>query len=286
MPEIKLIALDLDGTLLNSAKELTPRNRAALEAAVGAGIEIVPSTGRFYLGMPECIRSLPFVRYVISINGAEIYDVRAGRSLFSAAIPLAEALEVLSYLDTLPVIYDCYAGDWGYMTARMQERAEAYISYPPSLTMVKELRDPVPELKAYLREGKISPQKLQLFTRDIPFRDALLHELAERFPRLSITASLPNNLEINAPEAGKDRALLTLAARLGVLPEETMAFGDGLNDVDMLRASGVGVAMGNAHPEVKRAADRIAEDCDCDGVAKIIESMLREERGGSIWICQ
>ncbi len=286
MPETKLIALDLDGTLLNSAKELSLRNRAALEAAAEAGIEIVPATGRFYLGMPECIRSLPFVRFVISVNGAEIYDVRAGRSLCSAAIPLAEALEVLAYLDPLPVIYDCYAGGWGYMTAGMQERAEEYISYPPSLAMVRELRKPVPELKAYLREGNISPQKLQLFTRDVPFRDELLQRLAQRFPRLSITASLPNNLEINAPEAGKDRALLTLAAKLGIRREETMAFGDGLNDVDMLRAAGTGVAMENAHPAAKQAADRIAEDCDADGVAKIIEELLRKERGGSLWICQ
>ena len=96
MPEIKLIALDLDGTLLNSAKELSPRNRAALEAAAGAGIHIVPATGRFYRGMPECIRSLPFVRYVVSINGAEVYDTAAKTTLFSAVIPGAEALKVLT----------------------------------------------------------------------------------------------------------------------------------------------------------------------------------------------
>ncbi|MBR4702412.1 MAG: HAD family phosphatase [Oscillospiraceae bacterium] len=280
MPDCKLIALDLDGTLLNSAKELTPRSRAALEAAAGAGIHIVPATGRFYRGMPECIRSLPFVRYVISINGAEIYDTKEEKALYSAVIPLPEALEVLTYLDTLPVIYDCYALGWGYMTARMQEAAEEYISYPPSLSMVRELRDPVPELKAYLREKDISPQKLQLFTRDIPLRDKLLGDLAERFPHLVFTASLPNNLEINSREAGKDRALEVLAAQLGISMEETMAFGDGLNDVDMLRASGVGVAMGNAHPAVKQAADLIAEDCDCDGAAKIIETLLREGRGG------
>lgn len=282
MPEVKLIALDLDGTLLNSAKELSPGNRAALDAAAGAGIRIVPATGRFWRGMPEVIRKLPFVRYVITINGAEIYDADAGKPLFSAGIPCGEALAVLEYLDSLPVIYDCYAGGWGYMTARMQERAEEYISYEPSLRMVRELRSPVPELKAYLREGGIDPQKLQLFTRDIPLRDRLLEILAERFPRLEMTASLPNNLEINAREAGKGRALLALAARLGIAREETAAFGDGLNDLEMLRAAGIGVAMGNAHPRVLAAADRIAEDCDADGVGKMIRTLLSERRGGTL----
>lgn len=280
MPEIKLIALDLDGTLLNSAKELTSRSRAALEAAAEAGIQVVPATGRFYRGMPEVIRGLPFVRYCITTNGAEIYDVQAGRDLFTAAIPLEEALEVLDYLDGLPVIYDCYAGGWGYMTARMQAEAEAYIDYAPSLRMVRELREPVPELKAWLRENAVSPQKLQLFTRDIPLLDALLGSLAQRFPRLVFTASLPNNLECNAAEAGKDHALLLLAARLGIPREETVAFGDGLNDLAMLRAAGIGVAMQNARPEVLAAADRVSEDCDSDGVAKMIETLLREQQGG------
>ncbi|MBR1659427.1 MAG: HAD hydrolase family protein, partial [Oscillospiraceae bacterium] len=85
---MRLIALDLDGTLLNSAKELTPRNRAALEAAAAAGIEIVPSTGRFYLGIPEAVRALPFVRYAITINGAQVWDIRGERSLYASDVPL------------------------------------------------------------------------------------------------------------------------------------------------------------------------------------------------------
>ena len=76
MHKIRLIALDLDGTLLNSDKELTTENSEALEKAAEAGIEIVPATGRFYRGMPKVIRDLPYVNYVITVNGALVYDIR------------------------------------------------------------------------------------------------------------------------------------------------------------------------------------------------------------------
>lgn len=76
MEPVKLLALDLDGTLLNSQKELTLRTRDALYAAAGAGVEIVPTTGRFFTGMPEVIQKLPFLHFAITINGAQVYDIR------------------------------------------------------------------------------------------------------------------------------------------------------------------------------------------------------------------
>lgn len=274
--DVRIIALDLDGTLLNSEKTLTPRNRAALSAASDEGIEIVPATGRFYRGMPEVIRALPFVRYVITINGAQVFDVQTGESIYSADIPTEEAVAFYEYLDTLPVIYDAYVDGWGYMTDAMQQRVEDYGMLPFQITMMRELRSPVPELKAYLREGARRPQKMQLFVRDVSYRDALLRELTERYPQFAVSTSLPNNIEVNSFDADKGRALLALADKLGVDRAQTMAFGDGLNDLTMLRAAGVGVAMENGHPDVKAAAERIAPGCDNDGVAKVIEQLLSD----------
>ena len=113
---IRLIALDLDGTLLDSEKRLSAANRAALERAVSMGIEVVPATGRFYDGMPEVIRELPFVRYVITVNGAQVFEVKTRKNIYSADIELSEAIPFYEKLDTLPVIYDCYMDGWGYMT--------------------------------------------------------------------------------------------------------------------------------------------------------------------------
>ena len=282
MSEIKLIALDLDGTLLDSEKRLPPRNRRALERAAAAGIEIVPATGRFFRGIPEEVRSLPFLHYSLTINGAEVWDIRADRSVYSSDIPLDLALEVFEYLDSLPVIYDCYQDGWGWITESMRDRAEDYIDYAPSLDMLRRLRSPVPELKRWLRERGKGVQKLQLFTRDRAFRDGLLQSLPPRFPELSFTDSLPNNLEINSAAANKGDALLALGCYLGLGAEQLMAFGDGLNDRTMLLAAGIGVAMGNAHPELLRLADRVTDDCDHDGVAAAIEKELPELFTGGI----
>ena len=273
---IALIALDLDGTLLNERKELSSRNRAALEAASAAGIEIVPSTGRFYRGIPQVIRELPFIRRAITVNGAHVVDLQSEETVYSAEIPRDDAVAFMEYLDSLPVIYDCYVDGWGYITAQMQEHAEVYIDYAPSLQMVRTLRSPVPELKAFLRGQEKGVQKMQLFTRDIPFRDSLIPVLTKNYPELSITSSLPNNIEINCAGADKGRALLALADHLGISQQQTMAFGDGTNDLSMLLAAGCSVAMGNAHPSVKAAADLVTADNDSDGVALVIERLLRE----------
>ena len=87
MPDYKLIALDLDDTLFNSNKELTPRTRRALEKAAARGIEIVPTTGRVFSALPENIKELPFVRYIISVNGAQVMDRTDGAVLYRAEIP-------------------------------------------------------------------------------------------------------------------------------------------------------------------------------------------------------
>ena len=100
MPDYKLIALDLDGTLLNSDKHLSAENADALQLAADSGAQIVPTTGRFFGGMPQVIRELPYLRYAITVNGAQVQDIRTGRSIYRAEIPLPRALAIMEYLDT------------------------------------------------------------------------------------------------------------------------------------------------------------------------------------------
>lgn len=279
---IRLMAFDLDGTLLNSDKELTPRTRAALTAAAERGVEIVPASGRIFIGMPEAVRALPFLRYAIAVNGGQLIDAATGEALYSADVPTEDAVALYAYLDTLPVIYDCYIDGWGYMTASMQAEAERYVANVHILKMVRELRTPVPELKAFLIEGARRPHKLQLFTRDAALRGELLRTLPERFPNFAVSSSLPFNIEFNSTDAQKGLAMLDLARRLGLDAAQTAAFGDGLNDLSMLRAAGIGVAMANGHPDVRAAADVVAEDCDSDGVAKVVEAILAASDGDDL----
>ncbi len=274
MREYKLVALDLDGTLLDSGKRLSAENAAALRKAAACGAQIVPTTGRFFDGMPQAIRELPYLRYAITINGAQVLDIGSGEVLYRAELPLAQALAILEYLDTLPVIYDCYCGSWGWMTRAMQDAAPELISDVHSLRMVQELRTPVDELKAYLRARGDDVQKIQLFLQDVSQRLAVMAELERRFPGTVASTSLPNNIEINAAAANKGDAVRALAVHLGIPIEKTISFGDGSNDLSMIRACGLGVAMANACPAVLAAADRVTTSCDESGVAAVLNELF------------
>ena len=276
MHNIKLIALDLDGTLLNSDKQLSDENAAALARAAEEGVEIVPATGRFYRGMPQIIRDLPYVNYVISVNGAQVYDVKNRKTVCSSEIPWERAVSVMEKLDTIDVIYDCYQDGWGWMTQELYDKAEQYAANIHSLKMIKELRTPVFELKQTLKERARGVQKIQIFFRDMKLRNDMLKVLPLEFSDLVVTTSIVNNIEINSRQATKGIALKKLAEYLDIPISQTMAFGDDTNDITMLEEAGIGVAMGNAYEEVRQAADYITTDCNESGAANAIKHFLWE----------
>ena len=150
--DIRLIAFDLDETLLNAEKILTARNRTALERAADKGILIVPTTGRLLKGIPAEIRDFPFLRYAVTINGAAVFDVTTGENLYSAEIPLDDAIEIMSYLDQFPIIYDCYQDNTGWMTRTMWEQAEVFAPNAYYVRSIRTNRAPVPDLKEFLKE--------------------------------------------------------------------------------------------------------------------------------------
>ena len=284
MNDIRIVALDLDGTLLDSQKRLSERNRAALARAAAKGVLIVPTTGRFFGMMPPAIRDLPFVRYAITINGAQVYDREADTALVRDEIPLETALGVMEILDRHDVIYDCYRQNWGWMTAALQDKAADYATNEHYLKMVREFRKPVPELKAHLRataaDGDV--QKIMLFARSEAkglksgsqeVLERIRAELEARFPEIKVTSSTWNNIELNIKTAHKGNALRRFAEHLGFTLGNCMAFGDGMNDFTMVEAAGVGVAMANAEPEVKRVAKIVTTSNDEDGVAAVLERL-------------
>ena len=275
---MKLIAFDLDGTLLDNDKRLPPENLAALRAAYDAGILLVPATGRILKALPQELLDLSLFRYFIFANGAEVYDLQEQRALHRARIEPALAVRLCEYMDTLPVLYDCYRGERGYMTAWMYEAAPDFFETEPHiLKLVRSLRLPVPELKADILERNIPLEKLQMYFRPehMDERARQLKEVPLRFPELMASSSLSNNIEVNSAAAGKGNALLRLCELLGIGGAETVAFGDGLNDADMLCAAGRGCAMENAVPPVKESADVIVENNNDAGVGKEIFRLLQ-----------
>ena len=271
-----IIALDLDGTLLNSRKELSRVNLQVLEKAVEKGFAIVPTTGRFYGGMPDFIKELPFVDYAITINGAQVQNLAKNHIVYRAELPWQQAVSIMEWLDDFPVIYDCYMENDAFMTAAQKEKIDETIHDPHYRKMFHELRKPVSELKAYIKEqAAANPmqgvQKVQFFTADPQVRLQIMDELPKRFENLAVSSSHSQNVEINQSHANKGEALLALADYLEVEVDKTYAMGDGLNDLSMIEAAGLGIAMENACDEIKAAAGAITASCDEDGVAKAIE---------------
>ena len=270
----RLVAFDLDGTILHDDKTISDRSLRALYAAHERGALIVPATGRIYKGVPAALRLQPFSHYFITINGAKIYDAETDAALRRAEMPNALTLRLMEHMDALDVIYDCYKDDWGFVSRAMYERAGDYISDRGILDLFYRSRTPVDDLKDFLRTDGGSVQKAQMHFRDMRARKRELETLPALFPELAISTSVPSNIEINIAAANKGDALLALCAALEIPVGETLAFGDGTNDLSLIRTAGLGVAMGNADFSVKAAADAVCDDNEHDGLAKFLEGLL------------
>lgn len=247
---MKLIALDLDGTLLNSDKVVSERNAAALSLAAAQGNVIAPATGRALRAIPEQVMAFPFVHYAITINGAKVSDTRAGQALLRAEIALDTCLRLLDFVGRYDAMYDCYWNDTGWVDRSFLERVRYYNSDEEVVTLLRTTRAPVDDLKAFLRENGQPVQKVQLCFRDMAERETARAEIAAAFPEILVTSSFRNNLELNAAD--------------------TIAFGDSSNDLRMLRAAGTSVAMGNAAPEVRAVCGCVTDTNDHDGVASFL----------------
>ncbi len=269
---VRIVFLDMDGTLLDSEKRLSPENRAALEQAAEKGVLIVPATGRLYNGLPDEVRRLPFVRYALCVNGAQVYDSLTGRTLHRAEIPLPLAMRVFRRLEELPVIYDCYLDGQSYISAAFYAQIDQYITNGPINRMVKSVRTPVDDFLGYLTQRGQSLQKIVMFfqDRDMPARARALESLPREFPEFAVTTAIYNNIEMNIAAAHKGAALAGLCRALGIGLDQAMAIGDGTNDLTMIQTAGIGVAMANADPAVLAAADYVTGSCDEHGVADAI----------------
>ena len=272
MGEIKLIAFDLDDTIFNTRKELTPETKRVLYRASELGIEIVPSTGRFWGAVPDDIKNLPFVRYAVTLNGAAVYDVKNSRTIARFGIPKERADVIASVFDDLHVIYDAIIEGQGYMNRPLHDRIHEVAVGEWQYKIIHDLRKPVDDIHELMKSLDKGIQKMQIYTQDKELRKNLLAALPVVFPNNLFTSSIHNNIEINDLKANKGDGLRFVASHLGLDMSSTMAFGDGTNDTSMIKAAGIGVAMGNAVQELKDIADHVTGTCDEDGVAKGIKT--------------
>lgn len=271
--KVKMIGLDLDGTLLTDKKELTERTRKAINSALEQGVVVLIATGRPWLGVPEELRKFPGMRYALTSNGARIIDIWENRvieeNLLSPQLA-KKALEICGKYDTLQEVY--FDGQ-GYAPADKMDCVEKYHKNPSMCEYMRKTRIPVNDIFELVEKENRGLDKVQALFADMEERSQAWSEL-EKNKGLELVGSLKYNIEINAAGVNKGTGLVNLGRMLGIRREEIMACGDGDNDEVMIRKVGFGVAMANAEEKVKAAADYVTLSNEEDGVAAAIEKFV------------
>ena len=274
MGEYKLFAFDLDGTMLGKDGSLSPKGEKALTAAAAQGVELVPTTGRILGFLPESLTRLPFIRYVVTSNGAAVYDLSSEKRLYSCLLSWQLAVEVLDILREYPIFVEIYAQGRPVLRRGDLVRAWEEYGFPERKRMyLKKDYLQVQSLRQYIKETQISPEKINL--PYIP--EELRGEIKERLSQnknLKLVSSIFDNLEINAAGCHKGAALAALGKILNISRENTAAIGDNGNDREMLEYAGLSIAMGNATEEIKKIAKATTASCEEDGAALAIENYI------------
>ena len=270
---IKMIGFDLDGTLLTSNKEITDYTREVLVRAIDQGVVVLPATGRPFQGVPKELLEFPGIRYALTANGARVVDLKENKVLRETLMPVWTAREILTIFEKYDTMREIYYDGVGYAEERMFERIGDFLDKAPMANYILTTRVPVKNVREKFEAENRSVDKMQAIFADVSDKDRALLDL-QAVGDIEVTGALTNNIEINAKGVNKGRALVELGAMLGIRREEIMAFGDGDNDIYMMREAGFGVAMANGVDEVRAAADYITVSNDEDGVAKVIEKYV------------
>lgn len=271
--KVKMIGMDLDGTLLTTKKELTPYTKEVLMRAAKQGIVVMPATGRPLGGVPEELISLPYIHYAVTANGGRVVDVRNGRTMYECLVSASTAGKILDVFEHYDSMREIYYDGVGYTQEDAVKEIGKYLESPPMIEYLLATRKLVPDIRAKFEEENRSLDKVQGLFVTVEDRDAAREEL-KAIPGIEITGALDRNIEVNAAGVNKGIAMVRLGETLGIAKEEIMAFGDGANDLKMIRSVGIGVAMSNGIEEVKEAADYTALSNDEEGVARFIEEYV------------
>ncbi|MBS3971065.1 MAG: HAD family phosphatase [Clostridia bacterium] len=259
--DFKLIAIDLDGTLLNNDLEISPRAAAAIRAAEKKGVRVTLCTGRMYASASPYAQELRLNIPLITYNGALVKNSFDGEILYEKNLPLEEARHVVEICREFDCQLNVYFDDKLYVE-KTDYWAKKYAS---------RVNVPLHEVDDLLDFLKLPPIKL-LAMGEEEVLHMIRRRLADRV--LYITRSQPHFLEILNPEATKGRGLAAVVKRLAIDRKNVMAIGDNENDIEMFKYAGYSVAMANADDHVKVHADYVTKNNDDDGVAEAIEKLV------------
>ena len=262
---IRLLAIDLDGTLVNDRLEIDARDVAAVRAATAAGVHVVIATGRMFRSSLPYAEQLGLTGPIINYQGAVVRDISSGEVLYKCELTLAMQRRVLEHVEPRDWHVNVYVDERVY-TARARPEADLY----QKISMVPY--EVVGPLSSWIRRESTKMVLVDLDPDDVPARMAELTSWMKGVA--TVTKSLAWFIEVINPEVSKARAVAMVASRLGVSQAEVCGIGDNKNDAEMIAWSGFGVAMGTAPEDVRRLAKYVTGTPEDAGVAQVIERFV------------
>lgn len=267
----RLIASDLDGTLLNNNAYLTPENKAAISKIVENGALFVPASGRALYEIASEVRELDCVRYLITSNGARVIDKKTGRSI-----------ETLINKEDFNIIYEVTRDFSVYLTVHHEGMSfvDEELTTPDSMEYygiseyykehLKRTCVKMPHFKDYFSVPRAVEMVCGFFKYESELEKCI--QRLSKYPSIFVTSSTAGSLEILSAKATKGNALASLAKDLGIDIADTVAVGDSMNDLTMIQRAGLGLATDNAVQDLKDAADRVI----CSNEENVAVYMLNE----------
>lgn len=268
MKDIKMLVLDIDGTLTNSQKEITPETKKAIHEIQERGHKVMLASGRPTPGMKRYADELELEKYggyLLSFNGGRIINCRSGEIVYQKMFPAVLIPEIYHFAKR----HDCglitYYGDKIILATRMDE----YLELESRINQMK-----IAEVEDFLSYVDFDVNKL-LMTAPIEVAEQYEKELATKYGDvISVYRSEPFFIELMPKGVNKATSIDRMLSTVGLTRENTICCGDGFNDMTMIEYAGVGVAMANAQDKVKEKADYITDSNDEDGIVKVIDKFI------------
>jgi len=271
--QVKLIALDLDGTALSSKRELTKRTRTAIENAIKKSVHVVIATGRAHSALPVEVFGVDGMNYLITSNGAIITDIRTDEIIYSNCIDVKALEDTISLLRNYNFMLEVFIKGYAYVDKKIYDKVSDMNLKQHHKDYIIETRKPIENLLDFALMHKELVENINV---NFEYQNdrSMMRQVLGTLKNVTVTTSFDHNLEIGGATTSKADAIKFLCDKYGISQSEVMACGDSPNDMAMLKFSGIPVAMGNAKGEVKEIAKYVSSTNDEDGVAEAIERFV------------
>lgn len=271
---IKLIASDLDGTLLTDKKEISGYTRETLLYVIKKGCQFIPATGRAFSSVPEQVKNFPGVQYVITSNGAAVYSVAEQKSVYHCGMDRESVEEVLCLQRIEGMTMEVFIDGIPYAQEDYIKNPAFFGATSFGVEYIKRTRIGVSDIYAFAWENQDRLDSMSFSSKDPEIKENI-KRLLSKIKNIYVTSSVPHLVEIGHINAGKGNTLKWIMDKLRLSSEDAMAFGDADNDIPMLQSVRYGIAMANGSDNCKKAACYITESNEEDGVAKAIRKFFK-----------